>query len=129
MLNNFLFNNPRYKSRRQGLRTGQTEVENELWQRLRGKRLLGEKFFRQYGVGNYILDFYCPRRKLAIELDGGQHAEPKNVEYDLLRDAYLNAQGITVMRFWNNEVREDVNAVCERISLILRPELYRGEDA
>ncbi len=71
---------------------------------IRSRQLQGFKFFRQYGNGPYILDFYCPELKLVIELDGGQHNKKDHQEYDLIRTTFLVAQGIHVLRFWNNEV-------------------------
>jgi very-short-patch-repair endonuclease len=60
------------------------------------------EFFRQYSIGPYILDFYCPALKLAVELDGGQHNQCESKAYDAARSEYLKLQGIEVMRFWNN---------------------------
>ena len=62
------------------------------------------RFIRQYSAGPYVLDFYCPKLKLAIELDGGQYAQDDNQDYDAARSAYLKSQGIDVIRFWNHEV-------------------------
>ncbi len=62
------------------------------------------KFFRQYSVGPYVLDFYCPAAKLGVELDGGQHNECDKRKYDADRSKYMEAQGISVVRFWNHEV-------------------------
>ncbi len=75
------------------------------------------KFFRQYSVGAYILDFYCPALKLAIELDGGQHNQPEIKEYGLARSEYLEAQGIEVTRFWDNEVLHDIESVLAGLAL------------
>ena len=79
------------------------------------------KFFRQYSVGPYILDFYCPTAKLAVELDGGQHTRSDNREYDAARSGYLKAQGIDVMRFWNNEVLLDIQSVLSLMELKVTP--------
>ncbi len=100
----FLCNNAALKDRRGDLRKNQTDVEKMLWGKLRNRQLSGIKFFRQYSLGSYILDFYSPKLKLAIELDGGQHAEQDSMEYDEVRSEYLRSQGVDVMRFWNNEV-------------------------
>jgi prepilin-type N-terminal cleavage/methylation domain-containing protein len=75
------------------------------------------KFFRQYSVGPYILDFYCPAAKLAVELDGGQHNQCENKGYDESRSEYLNAQGIEVARFWNHEVLLDIQSVLAGLAL------------
>ena len=74
------------------------------------------RFFRQYSIGPYILDFYCPAMKLAIELDGGQHNQCENKEYDAARSDYLKAQGIEVIRFWNHEVLLDMQSVLTRLT-------------
>ena len=79
------------------------------------------KFFRQYSIGPYILDFYCPNMKLAVELDGGQHNQCENKEYDAVRSEYLKAQGIEVMRFWNNEVLVDIESVLSELGLKVTP--------
>ena len=112
----FLRNDPTLKQRRQELRLNQTEAEKTLWVHLRNGKLCGMKFFRQYSVGPYILDFYCPAMKLAIEVDGGQHNQCESREYDGVRSEYLKAQGIYVMRFWNHEVLIDINSILNRIA-------------
>ena len=73
------------------------------------------KFFRQYSVGLYILDFYCPAIKLAIEPDGGQHTDPDKMVCDAERTVFLAASGISVMRFWNHDVLSKTEAVIEQI--------------
>jgi len=95
----FLRNDPILKPRRRELRRNQTDAEKALWAHLRNKQFYGMKFFRQYSIGSYILDFYCPTVKLAVELDGGQHNQCQNKEYGAARSEYLKAQGIEVMRF------------------------------
>ncbi len=75
---------------------------------------MGFKFFRQYNVGPFVLDFYCPVCRLAIEADGGQHNEEQK-EYDARRTEYMNARDIRVLRFWNNEILENIEAVWEKI--------------
>jgi very-short-patch-repair endonuclease len=108
-------NDPILKRRRRELRLDQTEAEKTLWSRLRNGKLYRMKFFRQYSVGPYILDFYCPQIRVAIELDGGQHTEDDRREYDAMRSAYLKAQGIEVMRFWNHEVLHQTESVLQRV--------------
>jgi len=103
--------------RRRELRQNQTEAERIFWNRIRDGRFFGLKFKRQYGLGSYILDFYCREKKLAIELDGSQHIE--NVDYDNERTKYLNSFGIAVLRFWNNDVMRDMDAVLESIRIKL----------
>jgi len=86
-----------------------------LWSKLRGRQLGGFKFRRQRPVGPYILDFYCPQKKLAIELDGGGHAEESQAEYDKDRTWYLQESGIEVLRFWNHQVFQETDAVMQEI--------------
>ncbi|MBI5936432.1 MAG: YgiQ family radical SAM protein [Betaproteobacteria bacterium] len=95
------------------LRSHQTDAEHLLWEVLRAKRFLGLKFRRQHPIGRYILDFYCDELKLAIELDGGQHAEQQT--YDAERTRYLEQQGIHVLRYSNNDVLAQTEAVLEAI--------------
>jgi len=101
----FVRNDPQLKQRRQELRHNQTEAEKAFWSLVRNRQFEGKRFFRQYSVGPYILDFYCPEIKLAVELDGSQHND--NMEYDALRTEYLKTHGIEVVRFWNNDVIKD----------------------
>jgi very-short-patch-repair endonuclease len=96
-----------------------TDAERILWQKLRRKSLGGFKFRRQQPVGPYILDFYCHQAKLAIELDGSQHAIAR--EYDEIRTAYLASMGIDVIRFWNNDVIGNLEGVLTRIDEALSP--------
>ncbi len=79
------------------------------------------KFFRQYSIGPYILDFYSPGLKLAVELDGGQHNLPEGREYDAARSEYLQAHGIEVLRFWNNDVLLDVQSVLSKVEERVTP--------
>jgi very-short-patch-repair endonuclease len=97
------------------LRTAQTHAESKLWKRLRNRQLDGLKFRRQHPVGPYILDFYCHEAKLAIELDGSGHQEPEQADYDDNRSAELQSMGIRTVRFWNNEVMENLEGVLESI--------------
>lgn len=105
-------NHPVLKNRRSTLRKNQTPQEVLLWARLRRSQL-GVKFKRQHSVGPYILDFYCPDKKLAVELDGSQHLDNKS--YDDERSDYLSVLGIKTIRFWNNEVNANINGVIEFI--------------
>jgi very-short-patch-repair endonuclease len=111
------------------LRSNQTEVEERLWYHLRAHRFMGLKFKRQKPMGPYIVDFVCVERRLIIELDGGQHSE--QTTYDEQRDAWLRNQGYTALRFWNNEVMQQLEGVLEKIRLALStnpsPASGRGE--
>jgi very-short-patch-repair endonuclease len=92
-----------------------------LWAKIRNKQFLGMKFFRQYSIGPYILDFYCPTVKLAVELDGGQHNQSDKRERDVARSEYLKARGVDVMGFWNNEVLLDIQSVLSELALKVTP--------
>ena len=113
----FLKNDPALKDRRRELRRSQTDAETAFWAKVRNKQFFGMKFFRQYSFGPYILDFYSPEGKLAVELDGGQHSLPEGREYDAERTNYLNAHGVEVVRFWNNEVLGQMESVLASLEL------------
>ncbi|MDD5284997.1 MAG: endonuclease domain-containing protein [Desulfuromonadaceae bacterium] len=113
----FLKNDPALIERRRELRRNQTDAERLFWAKIRSKQFLGMKFFRQYSFGPYILDFYCPEKRLAVELDGGQHNLPEGKEYDAVRTNYLNDHDIEVVRFWNNEVLGEMDAVLASLEL------------
>ena len=105
--------------RRRALRRNSTEAEALLWSCLRAKRFAGFKVRRQHPCGPYILDFYCPCRRLAIELDGGQHFEAATQTYDDRRSAYLRRCGIEVVRFTNDVVFKEVEGVLDAIASVL----------
>ena len=96
------------------LRKSQTDAELRLWYQLRAHRFLGLKFKRQKPFGPYIADFVCLEHRLVIEVDGSQHNDQR-LESDHMRDRWLEEQGLTVLRFWNDEVLRDTDAVLERI--------------
>lgn len=118
-MRNYLYNNIQLKQRRRVLRRNQTDAEKALWFYLRRRSIEGLKFFRQYGVGAYILDFFCPEARLGIEIDGGQHAEGKNIIKDNARTKFLEKENIKVLRFWNNEVLKQKEAVVEKIREVI----------
>lgn len=113
----FLYNNSNFKSRRRLLRMDQTNAERKLWRLLRNKQIAGLKFFRQYSVGPYILDFYCPKRRLAVELDGNQHGEIDHRLYDQERTKYLAGHNVKVLRFWNDDINKNMAVVWEKVLL------------
>jgi len=98
-----------------GLRKRSTDVELLLWSHLRAGRFEGMKFRRQHPIGKYIADFVCLEKRLIIELDGGQHALPDETLKDRQRDAWLEKEGYTVIRFWDNEVFTNTSGVLETI--------------
>jgi very-short-patch-repair endonuclease len=99
------------------MRAKPTDAEHRLWQHLRAWRLPHFKFRRQQPLGNYIADFVCLEARLIVELDGGQHNGSAS---DIARDAWLTSQGFVVLRFWNNEVFENLEGVLERILVQLQ---------
>ena len=98
------------------LRRNMTDAESLVWKRLRGCRVRGYKFRRQHPFGDFILDFVCLEAKLVIEIDGGQH---NGSVQDLVRDQVLESAGFRVMRFWNNQVLNEIASVVEAIWLEL----------
>ncbi|MCI0542484.1 endonuclease domain-containing protein [bacterium] len=103
---------PEVKDYRRELRKNATPQEVLLWARLRRKNI-GHRFRRQHSFGKFIVDFYCPEKKLVIEIDGSQHEE--NLEYDSERTRILEELGICVLRFWNNEVDKNIDGVMMKI--------------
>ena len=106
-------------TRARELRRRATRAEIVLWHQLRGRRLEGFKFRRQHRVGPYVLDFYCSQARLAIELDGGGHAEPGQAAYDRERTRELESRGIRELRFWNHDVLKRREAVLAEIAEVL----------
>ena len=95
------------------LHRNMTPAEVKLWARLRAHRLEGVHFRNQHAIGNYVVDFCAPRKKLIIELDGSQHLEQE--AYDKERTEYLESKGYTVLRLWNNNVMNEIESVIRAI--------------
>ena len=108
---------PRQTKRAQNLRNNATDAERRLWLHLRARQLEGFKFSRQMPVGPFICDFMCRERRLIVELDGGQHADNAS---DARRTEFLEAEGYRVIRFWNNDVLENVDGVLQVIAEALK---------
>ncbi|MGI9948559.1 endonuclease domain-containing protein [Vibrio hyugaensis] len=108
------FNLKYQKKIRSQLRSNMPKPEEVLWQRIRRKQL-GVKFRRQHGIGRYIVDFYCAELSLVIEIDGDSHFSTEGKEKDTKRDAFIEALGIKVLRFTNEEVMKQTESVLERI--------------
>jgi very-short-patch-repair endonuclease len=98
------------------LRKSSTQAETLLWSKLRNRKLKGKKFRRQHPLSKYVLDFYCHECKLDVELDGYHHKKMKQREYDEERTRMLNEFGITVLRFWNNDVIKNTQKVLDKIA-------------
>ena len=111
----FLYNHKTLKDRRRELRKNQTPTEKLLWKRISGDKIQGLRFLRQYSVGPYILDFYCPKLRLAVEVDGGVHNEEEAKAYDLDREKYLESLDITTIRFWNDDVLNNTKKVLKEL--------------
>jgi very-short-patch-repair endonuclease len=110
-----IFNKKEMKERRQSLRNQATLTEARLWERLRKKQILGVRFRRQFSIGNYIVDFYSPKIKLAIEIDGKSHDTETKREYDSKREKEIRELGINVLRFRNHEVLDEIDNVIKKI--------------
>ena len=110
-----LSNEPYNKDFRCQLRHDMTDAERLLWKRLCKKQLDGWKFRRQHGLGDFVMDFYCPIIKLCIEVDGGIHDEPDVHQKDVRRTEFLEKQGIRVLRFKNEEIENNIDDVVNRI--------------
>lgn len=95
------------------LRRKATPEERILWQQLRNKELFRVSFRRQYVIGNYITDFYCHKAKIVIELDGSQHAEEENSKKDKKRTKFFEQRGIQVIRFWNDEIHNNLSNIVD----------------
>jgi very-short-patch-repair endonuclease len=108
---------PLRPDRARRLRSNPTDAELRLWQRIRRKQLYGCRFRRQVPLGPYVADFVCIERSLIVEVDGGQHSWRET--QDLRRTAWLEAKGWRVVRFWNNEVMENIAGVLERLVIEL----------
>jgi very-short-patch-repair endonuclease len=107
------------------LRVNTTPHERTLWRALKELPVDGTHFRRQAPIGRYVVDFFCPAKRLIIELDGGHHNDDATAKRDSERQAWLEQEGYRVIRFWNSDVSGDLNAVLERIYV----ELYGSREA
>lgn len=107
------------------LRANTTPHERLLWRALKQLPMDGSHFRRQAPVGPYVVDFFCPARRLIVELDGGHHNDDETAKRDRERQLWLEQEGYRVLRFWNSEINGDLTAVLERIYV----ELYGSRDA
>lgn len=114
-----LFNRTEFKEKRKELRKSIPKVEQMLWYRLKAKRFLDIKFRRQNSIGPYVVDFYCAKLKLAIEIDGDSHFNEDGVKHDNQRTGYLNKEGIDVIRFTNNDIYTNIENVLEEIKMFI----------
>jgi very-short-patch-repair endonuclease len=114
-----LFNLSALKPKRKLLRKNMPAPELRLWNRLRNKQLDGHKFRRQHSIGGYIIDFYCPKRKLALEIDGDSHYFEKAKKCDIQRTKFLTSVSVQVIRFTNKEVMDNIDRVLVEIRRVL----------
>ena len=110
-----IFNQNKLKSTRQSLRNNMPLPEIILWNRIRGKQLLRYKFRRQYSVQNFVIDFYCPAKKIAIEIDGDNHYTESKIVEDKIRQKKIEELGIKVLRFTNLEIETNIDGVLAHI--------------
>jgi len=114
-----IYNRKILKSIRKKLRNNSTKAEKTLWIFLKNKKLNDRKFRRQHSIGNYIVDFYCPKEKIAIELDGELHLYDKVHKQDVKKEKFLNSFGIRVIRFENKQVFDNLEEVIKAIQKFL----------
>ena len=114
--------NEKLSTNAKNLRKNMTKEEARLWYQFLCRYPL--RFRRQYIIGNYIADFYCHSAKLVVELDGSQHCDPKEIEYDRKRTTYLHSQGLEVLRFSNLDVMRHFKSVCETIDNVIRVKIH-----
>ena len=115
-----IYNRKAQTSLRRKLRSESPKAERLLWWRLRGRQLDGLKFRRQYGVGEYVIDFFCPTARLAVEVDGESHFTPIAESQDAKRQAVIESLGIRVLRFTNPQVYDGLDAVVDEIWRVAR---------
>lgn len=109
--------NPKHsKNLRNHLRNNMTKTEIMLWSKLKSKQILGYKVRRQYGIGSYIVDFYCPQLKLAIEVDGDSHYTREGKVHDKKRDTFIHDKGIKILRITTAEIYENVDGVVDYLA-------------
>lgn len=113
-----LNNNHSFKNRRKNLRNNMTPQEIILWSRIKNSQI-GFKFRRQHGLGPYILDFYCPEKRIVVELDGAHHFKKEGIEHDMKRTSYLESLGVRVLRFTNSEINKNLFGILKKIQDVL----------
>jgi very-short-patch-repair endonuclease len=113
------FNKKKEQEKRRYLRKNMPKAEVLLWCKLKNKQIHGERFLRQYSVDQYVIDFYCPQLKLAIEIDGDSHFIPGAEEQDKARQDYIEAFGIRFLRFINDDIYKNIDGVCQVVYTIV----------
>jgi very-short-patch-repair endonuclease len=115
-----IYNTATKKKKRKELRNEGTAPEAVLWKHLQKRQLLGKKFRRQYSIGPYIVDFYCPECSVIVELDGARHFSPLAEEYEAERTRYMEKEGLKIIRFENKTLYENAESVLETIREAVR---------
>ena len=115
-----VFNQTSEKEKRRELRSHLPKAETILWGKIRDRKILGYKFRRQYSVGAFVIDFYCPVLRLAIEIDGDSHFQEGSAEYDRERERTIESFGIRFLRFRNVEIFENLQVVLDAIDRTVR---------
>ena len=114
-MKNLIEYNRGLKTSSQRLRKQMTDAEKLFWSKVRRGQIDGLHFYRQKPIGQYIVDFYCPKAKIVIEIDGGQHYEVKGEAVDRIRDTYFRSQGLRILRFTNLEILKNIKGVMIRL--------------
>lgn len=114
------YNKKELKETRRHLRKNQTYTEKIVWMYLRNRQMDGYKFRRQYSVDKFVIDFYCPKLKLAIEIDGSVHNEPGQKEYDIKRQEHIETFGIKFLRLTNEEIDGNPNKAFLKIENFIK---------
>lgn len=114
-----IFNRTEEKEKRRILRNNMTSAERLLWERLRKRQVKNKRFLRQFSVGKYVIDFYCPEIKLAIEVDGETHSSDEEIEYDQNRQTELEDFGISFLRITNEEIFGNIHNVILKIETVI----------
>ena len=110
-----IYNRASERTKRRQLRKHMPKAEAAIWPKLRGGQISGHRFRRQYSVGRYVIDFYSPSLKLAVEIDGDSHFNEEAQGYDQIREAFIGSLGIRFLRFTNEEVYRNLDGVLESI--------------
>jgi len=103
--------NPQPTNLARNLRRNESDAERKLWSRLRSRQFENLKFRRQQPIGKYIVDFVSLEKKIVVEVDGGQHNDLRNIENDKQRTKWLESEGFKVIRFWNNDVLQNIDGI------------------
>lgn len=120
-----IYNQAELKEKRKSLRNNSTNAEKLLWKYLKSRQIENVKFRRQFSINNYIVDFYSPEIKLAIEVDGDTHFKDEEIEYDRKRQNGLEENGIVFLRYLNTDVTESTEFVVESIKVKVRELIIR----